>query len=128
MRVEFLARNDRRGGLASWILDGLPGQTTITGFKTFCAASVPNRGMERIGGANSAKIFGERGRNDLPMGAAIGGQENGSDASNNPAHLIGGSGTGEQIGEDAAGLAGPGGTAILGELNEAGAPDAPDEV
>src|SRR5258707_14874544 len=96
--------------------DGLPGQTTVAGFKALCAASVPNGGVERIGGANSAEIFRERRGNDFPMGAAIRSQENGSEAADNPAHLIRRSGAGEQIGEDAASLAGPGGSAILGQL------------
>ncbi len=62
------------------------------------------------------------------MGAAISREKNGTYLANNPAHLIGWSGAAEQVSEDATGLAGPGGAAILGELDEAGATHAPDEV
>src|SRR5258708_27083945 len=96
--------------------DGLPSQGRVVGFKAFRVTRIPNSGVKRIGSANSAKIFGEGRRNDLPMGAAIGGQENGSGAANNPAHLIGGSGTGEQFGADAAGLAGAARRATFGEF------------
>src|SRR6266478_2340288 len=108
--------------------DRLPGQAAVVGFKAFRIASVPNSGVKRIGSANSAKIFSEGRRKDLPMGAAIGGQENGSGAANNPAHLIGGSGTGQQVSEDAASLAGPRGAAIFGKFDEAGASGAPDDA
>src|SRR5260370_33035519 len=108
--------------------EGLPSQATVVGFKAFRVTRIPNSGVKRIGSANSAKIFGEGRRNDLPMGAAIGGQENGSGAANNPAHLIGGSGTAEQVDEDAAGLAGPVGGALLGELDETAAFCAPNDA
>src|SRR5260370_24210147 len=62
------------------------------------------------------------------MGAAISREKNGTYPANNPAHLIGRGGAGEQVSEDATGLAGPGGAAILGDLDEANAAYAPDEV
>src|SRR5258707_11120504 len=62
------------------------------------------------------------------MGAAVRRQKNGADAADDPAHLIGWCGAGEQIGKDAAGLARPRGAAILGEFDQAGATDAPEHT
>src|SRR6266404_286795 len=62
------------------------------------------------------------------MGAAVGGEQNGARAADNPADLIGRSGASEQIGENAAGLARPGGTSILGEFDQARAASAPNHV
>ena len=61
--------------------------------------------MERIGGAGSAEIFREGRLHDFPMRAAISSKKNGASAANDPAHLIGGGGAGEQVDKDAARLA-----------------------
>jgi len=63
---------------------------------------------------------------NFQMGAAVGGEQNGTRAADNPADLIGRSGASEQIGENAAGLARPGGTSILGEFDQASAASAPN--
>jgi hypothetical protein len=57
--------------------------------KAFAISSIPNGGVQSIGGPNSAEVFGERRRNDLPMSAAIGRQQNGAYPADDPAHLIG---------------------------------------
>src|SRR5205807_3348748 len=98
--------------------NGHPRDPAVAGLKALRGSSVPNRGVERIGGADSAEIFREGRLHYFPMRAAISSKKNGASAANDPAHLIGGGGAGEQVDKDAARLVRPGGATILGEFNQ----------
>src|SRR5436189_109696 len=125
---EFLARSGADARRGSGTRNEEPSEPAIARLKAFRRSSVPNRSVERIGGPDSAEILRERRLHDVPMRAAVGGQKNGADAADNPAHLIRWSGTGEQINKDSAGLVRPGGAAILGEFDQSGAAGAPNHI
>src|SRR5438552_718558 len=108
--------------------DLLPGPPAVAGFKALGISGVPNRGVLLVRRANPAKLLREGGRNRGPMRAAIGGQKYGSEADHDPADFVRGSGTAEQLGEHPAGLPRPGGAAIPGEFDQAGASGKPHDV
>ena len=81
--------------------------------------------MERIRGTNAAQILVEWRMKNGPMPAGIGGEKNGSSAANDPANFVERSRTGGQVNEYIADLTRPGGPAITGEFDHAGAARAP---
>src|SRR5205807_7921964 len=85
----------------------------------FRVAKIPDGGVERVGRANSAQVFFERGMEEGPMRAGIGGQKNGSGAAHDPANFFRGSGARDQIHNDIARLPRPGSAAIAREFDHA---------
>src|SRR5205085_12520838 len=81
---------------------------------------------ERIGGANAAQIVFERRMKNSPVRASIGGEEDGSGATHDPAHLVQRSRASGQINQHIAGLPRPRGAAIIGEFDHAGMTGAPE--
>jgi len=60
MGRKFLHWTIRAGPSRSWMRDAIPGQAAVAGFKALGIPGVPNRGVQRIGGANTAKILRQR--------------------------------------------------------------------
>src|SRR5438874_3960609 len=61
-----------------------------------------------------------------PVRPAVGGEQNGSSSSHNPANFFRRSRTSSEIGEHVAGLPRPRGTAVIGEFDHTDVTDAPE--
>jgi len=57
MRAEILALDNSGWAFQIMDADAIPGQAAVTGFKALGIPGVPNRGVQRIGSANPAKIL-----------------------------------------------------------------------
>src|SRR5260370_12738862 len=123
----FLHGKMKAGGSASWNQGGLPGAAAVGGFETFVVGKVPNRGVQRVGGANTAKIVQKRERNQFPVCAAIGREKNCSTTAHDPADSFGGRGAGLQVDVHSAFLARPGGSVVASEFDDAGPASPPKD-
>ena len=81
-----------------------------------------------VDGEDGGEIVNDRRGNFLPVGAAIGGAQDGSGAADDPADFVRRRGARRQIRDDTADLDGPSGSSAGGALNDASLSSAPDDV